>query len=247
MKVKARTVVRKLAAKAGFNEFGTSFRSNHYLRHNSRRLEHLASLGIPVANMTVLEVGAGIGDLSSYYLDRGCKLTITEVRSKNIKYLRARYPDQDVQYLDIENPVEIDNSPFDIVHCYGLLYHLSDPEQALKFLAKNTRRILFLETCVSYGESKEINLTVENQHSPTQAYSGMGCRPTRPWLFNQLQVLFDYVYIPKTQPNHEEFPLDWNVDKDTSALKRAVFIASREALDHEILTSNLISNQIRHE
>ena len=46
------------------------FHSHHYMRHNARRLEHLASLQIPVDGRTVLEVGAGIGDLSHFYLDR---------------------------------------------------------------------------------------------------------------------------------------------------------------------------------
>ena len=30
------------------------FHSHHYLRHNARRLEHLASLGLPVRGLSVL-------------------------------------------------------------------------------------------------------------------------------------------------------------------------------------------------
>ena len=52
-----------------------TFHSWHYLRHNARRLEHLASLQIPIRGKSVLEIGAGIGDHSSYYLDRGCTVT----------------------------------------------------------------------------------------------------------------------------------------------------------------------------
>jgi hypothetical protein len=47
------------------------FHSDFYIRHTARRLEHLASLRIPVAALSVLEVGAGIGDHSNYYMDRG--------------------------------------------------------------------------------------------------------------------------------------------------------------------------------
>ena len=99
----------------------------HYLRHNTRRLEHLASLRIPVAGMTVLEVGAGIGDYSHYYMDRNCQMTITEVKPINLHILKDRYPNHDVRQLNMEQPVPISNSAFDVVHCYGLLYHLSDP------------------------------------------------------------------------------------------------------------------------
>jgi hypothetical protein len=228
------------------NDPAKFFHSNHYLRHNARRLEHLASLKIPVAGMSVLEVGAGIGDHSHYYIDRGCRVTITEARAENLFYLRKRYPNCRVQFLDMESPSYIDGSPFDIVHCYGLLYHLSKPKQALSFLSQNTNKMLFLETCVSFGENEAIYLTGEMQVNPTQSYSGTGCRPTRAWIFKELKSLFRYVYLPTTQPCHEEFPIDWTTpENNTTGLHRAIFIASREQLDNDILTSSLILNQSR--
>src|SRR6266540_6367515 len=84
-----------------------AFHNHEYLRHNARRQEHLASLGIPVAGRSVLEVSAGIGDHSHYFLDRGCQLTITEAREENLRVLRRRYPSADIQRLDLEDPVAI--------------------------------------------------------------------------------------------------------------------------------------------
>jgi SAM-dependent methyltransferase len=223
------------------------FHSDGYLRHNARRLEHLSSLNINVAGMSVLEVGAGIGDHSHYYIDRQCKITITEARSENLRYLKKRYPEENIQFLDMENPVDIETSPFDIVHCYGLLYHLSNPQEALRFLSKNTSKMFFCETCVSFGETQEINLIGEKKSNATQAYSGTGCRPTRTWIFKELQQLFEYVYIPKTQPNHEEFPLDWNAPKEHQALlKRAIFIGARQPIENQLLDTSLPGRQIRH-
>jgi len=222
------------------------FHSDHYLRHNARRLEHLASLRIPVAGLSVLEVGAGIGDHSHYYLDRECNVTITEARSENLLYLRNRYPNCSVQFLDMEAPSHVEGSPFDVVHCYGLLYHLSRPRQALAFLSQNTNRMLLLETCVSFGDNEAMNLTGETQSDPTQAYSGTGCRPTRAWVFRELSGLFEYVYLPTTQPCHEEFPLDWTTPENHGAgLQRAVFIASRERLENEALSQSLVLHQTR--
>ena len=250
---KTKAMVRNIFRKTGFDVVRTNdpvpyFQSTHYLRNNARRLEHLASLRIPVAGMSILEVGAGIGDHSHYFVDRGCRITITEARPENLQYLRKRYPSCDVQFLDMEYPSRIKGSPFDVVHCYGLLYHLSNPSQALAFLRQNTKRMLFLETCLSFGENEEINLKREPQGNLTQAYSGTGCRPTRAWLFKELQGLFEYVYLPKTQPNHEEFPLDWTApEKHQSSLQRAIFIASCERLENETLTPYLITEQTRHE
>jgi SAM-dependent methyltransferase len=247
------TIIKRVTRKTGFDivrfhEPVVNFHSNHYLQHNARRLEHLASLRIAVSGMSVLEVGAGIGDHSHYYIDRGCTITITEARPENLEYLRIRYPACDVQFLDMERPSRIEGSPFDVVHCYGLLYHLRDPDKALEFLAQNTRKLLFLETCVSFGSGDSVNLTKEIQSNPTQAYSGIGSRPTRTWLFTRLREHFKYVYLPKTQPCHKEFPLDWtDQEAPDDGLHRAIFIASREYLENDSLTPSLITKQTRHE
>ena len=232
----------------GSNNPTAVFHSPHYLRHNARRLEHLASLRIPVAGMSVLEVGAGIGDHSHYYIDRGCSITITEVRDENLQYLRQRYPDKTVLPLDMETPAQIEGTPFDIVHCYGLLYHLRNPEQALHYLSGNAKKFLFLETCVSFGDDDQLNPVQEEQRVLSQAASGTGCRPTRRWLFERLKQLFDYVYLPITQPNHEEFPSDWTAPENHHvAFQRAIFIASREKLDNDLLIQSLPNEQRKHE
>jgi hypothetical protein len=223
------------------------FHSDYYLQHDARRLEHLASLRIPVTGMSVLEVGAGIGDHSHYYLDRGCKLTITEARPENLQRLKKRYPEERVEHLDLENPHVLEGAPFDVVHCYGLLYHLGAPETCLAYLSKCCKQLLFLETCVSFGDDEEINLIAENKRNPTQAVSGMGCRPTRSWIFSQLKRGFEHVYIPRTQPNHHEFPVDWTAPEKHSGLARAVFVASRRDLKNETLTTELLRRQERHD
>jgi SAM-dependent methyltransferase len=225
------------------------FRSDAYLRHNARRQEHLASLHIPVAGMSVLEVGAGIGDHSHYFLDRGCRMTITETRESSLTYVRQRYPSSDVRRLDMEHPPEqFTGAPFDIVYCYGLLYHLSNPAQALEFFRANTGKMLLLETCVSFAQDGSVNLTEEIQKSPTQAFGGIGCRPSRSWLWDQLGKLYPHVYVPRTQPNHEEFPTDWNAPKEHAAsLQRAIFVASLEPIPNEMLVPALLMQQRRHE
>jgi 2-polyprenyl-3-methyl-5-hydroxy-6-metoxy-1,4-benzoquinol methylase len=224
------------------------FHSDAYTRHNARRLEHLASLRIPVAGKSVLEVGAGIGDHSTYYLDRGCRVTITEARPDSLKYLRSRFPNGNIHCLDMEFPADLPSAPFDLVHCYGLLYHLKNPAQAIKYFSRNTKEMLLLETCVSVGEKEGENVVNEVQADPTQAWSGIGCRPTRSWIFARLRAEFQYVYIPKTQPNHDEFPVNWSAPElHKGPFSRAVFIASRQSLDNPLLADSLMTQQTRHE
>ena len=66
-----------------------SFRGGHYQRHNARRLEHLASLRLDLAGKRVLEVGAGIGDHTTFFLDRDCTVVATEPRPENCRVFAA--------------------------------------------------------------------------------------------------------------------------------------------------------------
>jgi ubiquinone/menaquinone biosynthesis C-methylase UbiE len=194
---------------------------------------------------TVLEVGAGIGDHTSFFIDRGCKVVSTEARESNLEIIRSRYPDIEVRHLDCDNPDPDFNERFDIVYCYGLLYHLNKPAEAIDFMSRRCKKMLLLETCVSVGDGDSIHLCAEDPNNPTQAISGRGCRPTRYWVFNQLKKHFEFVYLPMTQPNHEEFPIDWTVAPDPNMFTRAVFIASRQRLDNKLLIEEIPMHQKR--
>src|ERR1700740_1455139 len=69
----------------------THFKSFRYQRMNQRRLEHLAMLRLPIERRTVLELGAGVGSLTSFFLDRDCTVTSVEPRPENVDVLRKRY------------------------------------------------------------------------------------------------------------------------------------------------------------
>lgn len=222
-----------------------AFHSDHYLRHNQRRLEHLASLGLNIAGATVLEVGAGIGDHTHFFLDRGCQVVSTEGRQENFEILRDRYPQLEVKQLDVDNPAVNFERTFDIVYCYGLLYHLQQPARALEFMARHCSSLLLLETAVSPKQDESINLRSEPAESRTQSISGQGCRPSRRWIYHQLKQQFEFVYMPVTQPNHEEFPIDWTADLSQQEYVRAVFIASRKPLQNPLLVEEIPMYQKR--
>ena len=223
------------------------FSSSHYRVHNQARLQHLASLGLPISGR-VLEVGAGPGDHTSFYLQRGCAVVSTDAREECVQALKARYPQITALRVDMNHPEPLtDLGQFDIVHCYGLLYHLERPEAAIEAMSGVCANLLLLETCVSLGQDQEVKAAEEVISDYTQSVTGHACRPTRPWVFETLKKYFPFVYQTRTQPIHPEFPIDWTAVPLDHGLIRIVLVASRREQNLPVLSSELLDHQERLE
>jgi hypothetical protein len=223
-----------------------NFLASYYQRHNQRRQEHLATLNLPIAGKTVLEIGAGIGDHTSFFTDRHCSVTSAEGRQELLDIFQQRFPQIPSFLWDIESLPPEGITKSQIVYAYGILYHTKKPAIVLENLASLCTEFLLLETCVSFGEEESINLVIENINDPTQAINGVGCRPTRSWIFRTLKQFFPFVYLTKTQPWHEEFPIDWNQPSEKNnegKLNRSVFVAAKIKLCNENLSLDLIDKQ----
>ncbi len=219
----------------------SEFHSDHYLRHNARTLEHLATLKLPLAGRSVVEVGAGIGDHTSFFLDRGCTVVTSDARARNLELLEERWPGIDARLLDLDDPPTPITA--EIVYCYGTLYHLRHPAEALEYLAACCTGLLLIQTVVGWGDDERLDIVDEPQQTPSQAAGGVGCRPTRLWVNRQLNLHFPYVYVPVTQPWHPEYPIDWTTAQPPVALARAIFIAARAPLENPLLTTTLPQRQ----
>lgn len=238
--------------KAKFPNEVADFFSPHYQKHNQARLDHLDSLGLELSNKLVLDVGAGVGDHAEWYLNKGCQVHAVEGRDSLCALMKERFEGnskiQILRYnLDHDNDYSDLAEKYEIVHCYGLLYHLSEPAKGISLLA-DRGELVVLETCVSHLANEKENLVPEDARKPSQSIEGRGCRPSRSWVFNRLKERFDYVYTTKTQPNHPEFPLDWTEQgKHGRSLRRAIFVASRKPLTGENLTEHLPDTQERYQ
>lgn len=211
---------------------------------NKARLEHLASLGLKFENSIVLEVGSGIGLLTGFFESLGCTILSTEARQVNIEEHRRRYPHRRVEFADISKPGSHNHfGEFDIVFCYGTLYHLSNPASAIKDMAKVCRNLLLLETCVYPIDNGNVN-HLEEPPLLNQSFEGTGCRPARNWIFYELRKYFPHVYVTASQPDHPDFPLNWPV-LNADQLTRAVFVASRTPLDLPTLLYDLPIKQYK--
>jgi SAM-dependent methyltransferase len=210
---------------------------------NEARMNHLASLGLPLDGRSVLEVGAGIGLLTEFFESRGCRVTSTDARADNIRENIRRHPWRRVLELNLEKPAEVDRlGKFDVVFCYGTLYHVAAPEAALEAMARISDMIL-LETCLSPGEDDAVK-NVNELNTASQAFSTVGSRPTRAWVINRLERFWGHGYISLTQPAHADFPLKFS-DPQATLNIRAIFVGSRTPLASRPLSPDIPATHTR--
>jgi len=223
---------------------GGVFLSPSYGAINEARLDHLASLRLDLSRKSVLEVGAGIGLLTRFFEDRDCKVLSTDGNPENIRVMQRKYPRRRIEYLDLDRASDLSRlGQFDIVFCYGTLYHLSKPEEALRALSDICRGMILLETQVSPGRYSDL-LLVHEPAGRAQAVSGVGCRPTRLWVMETLRKYYGHAYITRTQPLHPEFPLEWDILPIRPAY-RAVFVGSKHRLRSLDLLEEIPEHQQR--
>ncbi len=209
---------------------------------NSARLRHLDTLGLPISGKSVLEVGGGIGLLSSFFEKKDCRIVTTDGRQENVDVMKKLYPHRDIRkfdLLDFNSYKLLDN--YDIIFCYGTLYHTPDPEGVLKHLSHLCNEMILLETCVTPGNHSAEHLIRESE-TMDQAIGLIGCRPTRPWIMSALKRFYGYAYVSKTQPNHIDFDTDW-VIPSKKLNHRAVFLGSKIPLSNASLSDRLIDHQ----
>ena len=220
-----------------------NFLDPSYQQINVARLQHLDSLGLDLSRKSVIEFGAGIGDHTLFYLYRNCSVLPTEGRAELVDYIIRRFGIKAIQF-DIETDLNKLNAlpHADFIHCYGVLYHINNPAEFLQAVGGVGTTIL-LETCVSADQyAASHNPVFEDQANPTQALSGKGCRPGRRWIFDKLKDTYEYVYMPRTQPDHKQFPKNWStLIDDPAELYRAVFIASHIPLRLPLLSETFVS------
>ena len=206
---------------------------------NAARLTHLATLELPLTGRRVLEVGAGVGRLTGFFLGRGCSIIATEAREENLDELRRRLPEVEARQANVEESLA-GLGRFEVVFCYGLLYHLENPVLALRNMAAVCDDLLLLETIVCDASEPILRLDDETT-TVSQALSGIAHRPSRTYLALALaRVGFEHVYgvtVPPAHPDYVFHRLDdlswWREGRPL----REVLVASR----HPLVSSRLES------
>lgn len=223
----------------------TPFDEEASVVHTRARQAHLASLGLPLSNKRVLEVGAGVGHHTGFWLERECEVTSIEIRDENISIFKEDFPGVRIIKHDLDAEHFPAGLEADIVYAYGVLYHLTEPARALEQWASVCRELLLLETCVVTGDRAPLwkNDKYENAADPRDNPRGWAYWPSRGFVVEELNKWFEFVYVPITQPAMADFPLEWSTfDADQDhRYSRAIFVASHTPLECPLLSSSIWS------
>ena len=98
----------------------------------------------PFLKGRILEVGSGIGNISSFFLQEGADITLSDVRSTYCNALRHRFPGADVLHMDLVDPrfretFALRQAAFDAAFALNVIEHIGDDITALsnmRFLLK---------------------------------------------------------------------------------------------------------------
>jgi Methyltransferase domain len=147
-------------------------------------------------------------------------------RGENVAEARRRFPHVPFEQGDIEERAILQLGRFDLVLCFGLLYHLENPLLAIRNLRGLTEKCLLLES-MCLPEEKPSMLLREEPRQEDQSLTNVACYPSEGSLVKMLyRAGFGMVYRVIPLPDHEDFR-----ETTEHARRRTVLLASSAAID----------------
>lgn len=206
---------------------------------NEVRIKHLESIGIGewAKGKSVLDVGCGVGYFSRWFHDRGAWVTAIDPRRELLHEANERHGGEICwtqhtmgKGIDIEFVI----GQFDLVLCYGLLYHSENPVgllRELKALVKPAGYLL-LESIVCDSVRPVALLTRESPTFADQGVSDLSMCPSPSFIQDGLySVGFGWNQELATNFRSEGNRFDWipqghgNSVDEKGAQLRAIFMA----------------------
>lgn len=221
------------------NEKTTVFDVPGYLEITNARLAHLASMKIPLSGKSIIDVGCGTGRLTEFLVGQGANVFGVDGREDNIQQMQMFYPNVKAEVMDLETDDLLKYGPFDIVFCYGILYHLSDPLHFIKNAEKVCNGMILIETCITDALESVCKIVMEDGTNNSQSIHHAGSRPSPSYvIFCLKKAGFPFIYEPREKPAHPDFLYTKQnnyASYQNGHLIREIFIASKKTLDNDRL------------
>ena len=176
--------------------------------------------------LNAVDVGCGVGFFSQTLVECGLNVCGFDGREENVAEARHRFPHIPFEQGDIEERGILQLGRFDLVLCFGLLYHLENPVQAIRNLRGLTEKCLLLES-MCLPDEKPWMLLREEPGQEDQSLSDIACYPSEGSLVKILyRAGFGKVYRVIPPPDHDDFR-----ETVEHARRRTVLLASHTSID----------------
>jgi FkbM family methyltransferase len=187
----------------------TTFDTRHYLdliRTRGATLRRVVRALKPALGLhTAVDAGCGVGFFAQTLAELGLETRGFDGRFENVLEARKRFPKIAFERGDIESAEIVGLGTFDLVLCFGLLYHLESPMRAIRHLRALTGKGLLIESMCVPGDDTRMMLREEpRQHD--QSLTDMAFYPSELCLVKMLyRAGFAHVYRLRRLPEHEQF------------------------------------------
>jgi SAM-dependent methyltransferase len=151
---------------------------------------------------TAIDVACGLGYFSRFLKGFGLQVTAIDGRQENVEEAAQRSPGIAFHRYDVEDSGITSLGEFDLVFCFGLLYHLENPLHAIRLLKQLTRKTLLVESVIHPGE-EPIMALIDEASTEDQGLNHFAFYPTEACLVKMLyRAGFSNVYGFAVQPEH---------------------------------------------
>lgn len=212
------------------------FDAEHYDSLNSSRAEVVSALLRPLkpklALNTAIDVGCGLGYFSVLLKALGFSVLAVDGRQQNADEASRRNPGIPFKCCDAQSPHLVELGKFDLVFCFGLLYHLENPFLTIRYLREMTNCLLLVEGVIYPGQDPIMGL-VDEGATEDQGLNHVAFYPTESCLVKMLyRSGFAHVYRFQPLANHIEYRSTSN-----SRQVRTMLVASHAPLESDRVVS----------
>lgn len=154
---------------------------------------------------TALDVGCGTGYFSEFLRDSEFRVSALDGRKENVEEAQRRVENVNFRQADVEDASLPMLGSFDLVLCFGLLYHLENPFRAIRNLFALTGKVLIVESMCVPDKSTLLYLMDEGKLED-QGLNYVAFYPSEGCLIKMFyRAGFPFVYRFRDFPDHEQF------------------------------------------
>jgi FkbM family methyltransferase len=203
----------------------TPFDTRHYLdliRARGATIRRVVTALKPALGLrNALDAGCGVGFFAETLAGLGLETRGFDGRLENVVEARKRFHRIAFERGDVESAEIAALGTFDLVLCFGLLYHLESPIRAIRHLRALTGKGLLIESVCAPGDEARMLLR-EEPAQDDQNLTDLAFYPSELCLVKMLyRAGFAHVYRVAPLPSHDDFR-----ETEDHARRRTVLFAS---------------------